>query len=671
MRALSAELEAAQKQSSSRPYVQCLVNDYRGDRARQRFQRYYTDSEPEGFVAAVGAPDGSLVRARLEDNGATATLYVSRVSSPGSGSAWSSWTSLEAGVSDVAGCALALDGTTLLLFYLAADDVSIRLRTSADNGASWSAATTIVAASGAVGRIAAAVSTFSGDRVLVWSEGATVYRSWYTSGAWGARTAWSNTMASITGLAITHLLDFQVIVTGTQATTLHPRVFACRFGDGALGTLNAWSALRDVALGSAEGDVTFTSPAVCFTGNVFRAWFVEHFAGDEAYDRLHGTEMEITFDFAGGDFWREPFAFDYAPTTRGVAVAVMNGTETWLVAAAGVWFSDAPALPEIDVTADVIEASVEASDEGSTAVVVLNNEGGRFTAYGSGDVAVIQRGARLQLSPGYFTRNGPELNQDDPYSYWIDEIELVTGPQPRLILRAHDASRLLASWQSRRQHVWANGDETVVQLIWRLMRRAGLSIDIGRATGLTATLEPAFTIHPGESGGSALRRLLAMTSDLGRWRTGGFEVITPDAVETASYAFGPEHRIVSARYVDRGLAANRVRVLGLDKYNEAFAFDDLAATGERVALLTDADLITAAMAEDRAEAALRLAEVESRADVVQVFGIHCGVEMYDVVEVTDAQAGLMDARRRVLGLRWRYSTGAKPRYDMILTLGLP
>ena len=66
MRALSAELEAAQKQASSRPYVQCLVNDYRGDRARQRFQRYYTGAEPEGFVAAVGASDGSLVRARLE-----------------------------------------------------------------------------------------------------------------------------------------------------------------------------------------------------------------------------------------------------------------------------------------------------------------------------------------------------------------------------------------------------------------------------------------------------------------------------------------------------------------------------------------------------------------------------------------------------------------------------
>ena len=301
--------------------MQCLINDFWGNRARQRFQRFYTGAEPEGFIATIGAPDGSLVRARLEDNGATATLYVSRVTSPGSGSTWSSWTSLEAGVSDVAGCALALDGTTLLLFYVAANDVSIRLRTSSDNGASWSSASTIVTASGAVGYIAAAVSTFSGDRVLVWSK-ARRFTGRATPPVPGARaprgrTRWHRSP----GLRSRTLLDFQVIVTGTQATTLHPRVFACRFGDGALGTLNAWSALRDVAVGSAEGDVTFSSPAVQITGNVFRAWFVEHFAGDEAYDRLHATEMELTFDFAAGDFWREPFAFDYAPTARGVAAA--------------------------------------------------------------------------------------------------------------------------------------------------------------------------------------------------------------------------------------------------------------------------------------------------------------------------------------------------------------
>jgi hypothetical protein len=670
VRSLSPDLEAAQKSASALPYVQCLVNDYWGGRSRLRFTRYYTGAEPEGFVAAVAAPDGSLIRARLEDNGATATLYVSRVASPGPGSTWSSWSSLEAGVSDVAGCALALDGTTLLLFYVASNHTSIRLRTSADNGQTWSSASTIATASGAVGYMAAAVSTFSGDRVLIWSEGATVYRSRYTSGAWGARTAWTNTVASITGLAMTHFLDFQVMIAGTQASTLHPRVFACRFGDGALGTLNAWSALRDVAFGSAEGEVTFSSPAVCIADNLFRGWFVEQFSGDEPYDRLHGTEMETLFDFAAGDFWREPLGTDYATTTRGVGVAVANGSETWLVAAAGVWYSDAPALPGVDLSADVVEASVVAYESGTSAVVSLINADGRYTAYGEGDLAVLQRGARLQLSPGYRTANGDEVNEDEPYSYWIDSIELVTGAEPRLVLRARDASGLLASWRSRRQHVWANGDEAVVQLAWRVLRRAGLTIDTTDATGLIATLEPAFTIHPGESGETAVRRLLAMTSSIGRWRTAGLIIVTPDASDIATYAFGAGHRIHSGRYLDRGLSANRVRVIGLDKYNEAFAMDDLIATSERVAQVTDADLTTSAIAGDRAEAFLRLSEVQSRADVLHVFGVHCGLELYDVVAVTDAQASLEDAARRVLGFEWRYAKGTRTRYDMILTLGL-
>jgi hypothetical protein len=147
--------------------------------------------------------------------------------------------------------------------------------------------------------------------------------------------------------------------------------------------------------------------------------------------------------------------------------------------------------------------------------------------------------------------------------------------------------------------------------------------------------------------------------------------VTPEASDTADYAFGTEHRIVAARYVDNGLVSNRVCVLGLDKYNEALVVDDIAATGERVLQLTDLDLTTSALAEDRADAVLRIAEVESRADVVQVFGVHCGLEMWDVVAITDPQAGLEDVNRRVLGFTWRYATGTKPRYDMTLTLGLP
>jgi hypothetical protein len=519
VRTISSDLTAAQQAASSVPYVECLVNDYWGDRTRLRFSRYYTGAETEGYVAAVIASDGSLVRARLEDNGATSTLYVSRVATPGSGSTYSSWTSLESGVSDQAACALARHGTTLLLFYCASDDKAIRLRTSADNGATWSSASTILTATGAVKYMAAAVNQTSGDRLLVWSEGATVYRSRYSSGSWGSRTAWTQTVGAITGLAAMHYQDFQVLVAGLEATTFNPKLYAVRFGDGFNGVANVWSSLGDVAAASVDGDVSYAAPACCRVDGVWRAWFVEKFIGDLAYKRLHATDMEgVILDFGSGDFWREPVAMDYAGTDFGVAAAPDGDAGVWLVSANGVWYSASPALPELELTADVIEASVVADAKGAGAVVVLNNEGGAYTLYGAGDLAVLQRGARLQLSPGYKGAGGDEV-ADEKGAYWITEIEQITGEEPRLIIRARDATWLLSTWRSRQQYVWASGAHTVGNLAWRVCSRAGLDVNIGSPTSdLMTNLLPAFTVHPGgdgRDGGAAAagdgagRRLLA------------------------------------------------------------------------------------------------------------------------------------------------------------------
>jgi hypothetical protein len=49
--------------------------------------------------------------------------------------------------------------------------------------------------------------------------------------------------------------------------------------------------------------------------------------------------------------------------------------------------------------------------------------------------------------------------------------------------------------------------------------------------------------------------------------------------------------------------------------------------------------------------------------------VNCGQELYDVVEVTDAGAGLSAARRRVLALAMRYSTGKRPVYEQDVALG--
>jgi len=49
--------------------------------------------------------------------------------------------------------------------------------------------------------------------------------------------------------------------------------------------------------------------------------------------------------------------------------------------------------------------------------------------------------------------------------------------------------------------------------------------------------------------------------------------------------------------------------------------------------------------------------------------VNCGQELYDVVEATDPGAGLTAAKRRVLGISLRYSTGERPEYQQRIALG--
>jgi hypothetical protein len=49
--------------------------------------------------------------------------------------------------------------------------------------------------------------------------------------------------------------------------------------------------------------------------------------------------------------------------------------------------------------------------------------------------------------------------------------------------------------------------------------------------------------------------------------------------------------------------------------------------------------------------------------------VNCGQELYDVVSVTDARAGLDTAPRRVAGISLRYSRADKAVYRMRLRLG--
>jgi hypothetical protein len=206
------------------------------------------------------------------------------------------------------------------------------------------------------------------------------------------------------------------------------------------------------------------------------------------------------------------------------------------------------------------------------------------------------------------------------------------------------------------------------------MARVGLAANSGASSSALQTWQPAFTISPGESGRTVVQRILAGLPDAMRFDQDGGDIIDLDAGDPTDYEYGTSgagaHIIVSGHYRELGPSTNRARILGATAFAEAFDYDDIAATGERAAVpVRDLNLTTNDMTEDRAGFDLHDAQIHARRDEVDVFGVNCGQELYDVVEITDPQAGLIAAKRRVLGLRWRFETFRTGRYDMTLVLG--
>lgn len=228
------------------------MHDRIGGIRRLAWSRLYTGSEPDGYHAATMPGDGSLVRARVSGG----RLYYQRVPGPGTLSDYSTWMDLSACAN--AGVALCADGSRVLLFYVDTNGTTLKVRESTDNGSTLGAAVTVATAASAVTWLAADAKS-GGDAVLLYSAGATVYSVKRASGAWGSSAAWSNSVASVTGLACYYQGDWNAAVCGTNAAG-EAYVWSAIFGDGFLQAANTWSALREVTRASAGSSVSFLAP---------------------------------------------------------------------------------------------------------------------------------------------------------------------------------------------------------------------------------------------------------------------------------------------------------------------------------------------------------------------------------------------------------------------------
>jgi hypothetical protein len=653
MRTLPSALLAVQKSASAVPYVKIEVADRISGIRRLDWQRLYSGSEGDSYHAATMPDDGSLIRCRVDSG----SLYRQRVTSPGPGSNFSNWTFVDSAAN--AGVALASRAAQVLLFYVGTDGRTIYLRESNNYGATFGSAIAITTAAAAVGWLAA---DLKGDNtvLLIYSVGGTVYAVKH-SGSWGSPTAWTNSLASVSGLACQYEADFDVVVSGSDAQGAH-KVWTCIYGDGYSQAPDTWSPLREVAVASAGSDMEFRAPFLAYP-DVFRLTFVEKYTGSESYSRPYFSFSPATADYVN-NLWREPVPMNLA-SDYGLAIAYST-SDVWLTTPSGVWQASLT-TPTLDVTTDVLELTSETDPNGGRLRLVLRNDDGRYLDL-SGEKAVIKAGGEVRVSPGYQTASGPLASSG--LAYWIEGWEYTSGEgKATIILHARNAWQLLEGWRSRRQYAWAQGERNVFQLLSFVMSRAGLEFSSAGSSSVLTDLYPSFTIHPGESGATAVRRLLAVVPDVIFFRGHFAYIKNPQANEASDYSYGTDHAIFHGRHGSQRPQANRMQVFGDGPFVEAFDWDEIENAYDRVRQVHDLNLDTVARAQDRADAEMRHQEIASSSGEI-VVAVNCGQELYDVISITDQSAGLTNVQRRVVGLSMRYSTGGRvPVYEQRLSLG--
>lgn len=656
MRTLTAELEAAQRAATRKPYLQAVISDRFAGIRRFRPTLWYSGAENPGPHAAAVPTDGSLNRLRIAAN----TLYVQRVTAPTSGSTYSSWTLFR---TFTRLCAIAQYGANLVAF--AVDHVTpttIYTATSADNGATWSGWTLAITHAVTITCIAAAAKS-NGNMVCIVNNGNNISAYKYT-GAWSAAVTSTDGAITPDGIAVSHSGDFNVVVTGVTPATTASNLATRVYGDGFLQTLNTWSSAYKTILASANGSgVSYGQP---FTARpeTRRTTFREQYTGTGAYDRSGHTYMGATQDF-GLTAWREPAPLNIVAA---YGLAITFDAATAFITSANLVYGWSLTPASVDVSGDLLAASYdERAFSTKPATFELDNSKGAYLPL----PAAITQGAQVEISPGYYVAGSPVVSADILYHVTAIEHDPDRG---RVIITAAPIWQALADWTAVRAIQYAAGSKNLFGIAQDIVARAGLEFAANGASAQVTSLTPAFTIPAGADGLTALRSLLARVPDVVRATNEFLSINEPLAADTADAAYewkasGTNHPIHAARYVERAKPSPHVRVLGgaiANVIGESIDYDESALTYSGPRIIADRELTTGTLAANRAASEARDLEIDSRADRITA-PVHCGLEVNDVLAITDSRQALTASKRRVLAIATKKDN--RGHYEQVITLG--
>jgi len=306
--------------------------------------------------------------------------------------------------------------------------------------------------------------------------------------------------------------------------------------------------------------------------------------------------------------------------------------------------------------------------------VELDNSEGQYASLGERELEPLDIGCQIELSPGYTTTQGNEVSSGLAFS--IDGYEHTSsGGKAGLIIYASDGWSLIQNWRARHQFRWnKTSDEMCVKdLLAFVLARVGLKLEVKSQSSVITGYYPDFTIHPNNRGDAILRKLLSFIPDAVFIEGYKAYVVHPQSSDSSVYSYGSSHPLLEGRYQKRGWGLNRIRVEGYDPTGDeaiivdSFSWAEIDKLYDRLSRIEDRNIDTVSKAEQRGEAYLREAEIESASSAI-VIHPNCGQQLYDVVDITDSRAGLSEEKKRTMGLTLVYNPH-RGEYEQRLLLG--
>jgi len=403
--------------------------------------------------------------------------------------------------------------------------------------------------------------------------------------------------------------------------------------------------------------------------DVCRAFFIEKFTGTDAYNRPFWSYSVPDAGFLDS-LWHEPVPFNLS-CEYGLAIA-HYGDYCWLSSPDGVWRAKLT-VESLDLTGDVLSVREELKDYGGRLVVELRNDDGRYASPGSGGLSVLDLGCQLDFSSGYRTSSGNESSSGP--GFILDSWEHTSsGGQAALILHASDGWDLAKGWIARHQFRWnkESNEMCVKDVLAFILARLGLKLEVKSQSSVITGYYPDFTINPNNRGDVVISHLLTFVPDVLFIEGGKVYVVNPQSSDSSVYSYGTSHSLFEGKYQQGAWGNNRIEVEGYDTVSgdpiivNSFAWDEIDRVDDRLRRVRDRNLDSVAKAQDRGDAFLREAEIESVGGAIRV-PANCGQQLYDVIDITDDRAGLEAEKKRVLGITLVFNPGSA-RYEQWLAL---